>query len=298
MKRCAILFLPALAACGQATEQSAAPEAREAAQSPPRAGAPGTAAEIAVALPRIAYSYSYAFRLPAPAVTRVQDSHVALCDRLGPARCRIVDLRRGAGSGDFVQGSLKLQVAAPIARAFGARLIAAASGEGGETIDEAIEAEDLSKQMIDTEARIRTKQALADRLNVLLATRSGNIQQAVEAERAVNAAQEELEQARAWLVEMRGRVAMSTMDVRYQSGSPLSGGFSEPVRDAFAEVAALTGKSIGMIVVLLAAVLPWAALLLAGLWGVRRYRRWRDTGRRADEPTPADPGPPTPGAEA
>ncbi|SMF64009.1 DUF4349 domain-containing protein [Allosphingosinicella indica] len=276
----AVLF--AAAACSHADEagvveqSDALPEQQappsEAQQEPP--GAPAADA-VAVQMPRIAYAYRFAFRLAPDRVAALQDRHLAMCDALGPMRCRVADLQRAAGEGEHTQGSLKLLVAADAARLFGDRLAAAADGAGGETVARAITAEDLSKQMVDTEARIRIKQALVDRLTALLATRSGNIQQAVEAERAVNAAQEELEQARAWLAEMRGRVALSTMDIAYQSGAPLAGGFATPVREAWGEVASLSGKSLAMILIVVAALAPWAAALALILVAVRLYRRRR-----------------------
>jgi hypothetical protein len=149
----------------------------------------------------------------------------------------------------------------------------------------------MSKQIVDTDARIRTKQALVDRLTVLLQTRSGNMTQAVEAERAINTAQEELEQARSWLAEMRGRVAMSTINLRYESAAPLGGGVLEPVRQAFADVGGLFGQSLGFIILLVAALLPWtiAAVIIFLGW------RWMRSGAppfnlRRQAEAPADAG--------
>ena len=292
-----------LAACSGGQDTATTTEAQDLktfdvqSEPPPPGGAPGApsqpAAAAPAALPQIAYTYSFGFRLPSNAVADLQERHLDLCDRLGPARCRVVEMKRGSGSGEYVQAALKLQVAAAIARPFGQRLVATAGEAGGETVDRAIAAEDLSKQMVDTAARIRIKEALVDRLTALLATRSGNIAQAVEAERAVNAAQEDLEQARGWLVEMRGRVAMSTIDIGYTSAAPLGGGFADPLRESLGDVGALFSRSLAMLIMLAAGLLPWA--LLAGLaWWL--FRRFRPARRRhlAVEPELA----PAPKAEA
>ncbi|PWG02199.1 DUF4349 domain-containing protein [Sphingosinicella humi] len=234
---------------------------------PPAPGSREAGTAVQVAMPQIAYTYSYSFRLPSDGVASVQERHLKLCESLGSARCRVVDMSRSSGSGDYVQGALKLQVSSSIARAFGDRLVNAAAEGGGETIDRGISAEDLSKQIVDTAARIRTKEALVERLTALLQTRSGNIEQAVEAERAINAAQEELEKARAWLLEMRGRVAMSTFDIGYTSAAPLAGGVSDPLRDAMGSVGDMFGRSLALIITLIATLLPWALLGLLA-WGV------------------------------
>lgn len=246
----------------------------------------GTARPTAAVLPQIAYTYGYRFRLASDAVSGIQEKHLDLCEKLGPARCRVVDLQRSASSGDYVSGSLKLAVAAPIARQFGQQLVSTATEAGGETLDRGITGEDLSKQIVDTDARIRIKEALVERLTVILQTRSGNIAQAVEAERAVNAAQEELEQARAWLAEMRTRVAMSMFEIDYESGAPLGGGFSEPVRDAFASVGQLFGRSLAFIILLVAFILPWLLVAAAAFLGFRAARRRGWIGGRFRPPHP------------
>ncbi|MBA3677010.1 MAG: DUF4349 domain-containing protein [Sphingosinicella sp.] len=276
-----------VAACGQQgapTQSTTALKAFDAEAAAP-AKPDATGEEVKTAVPQIAYTHLYTFRLASEAVSGVQEKHVALCEKLGPARCRIVDLKRSASSGDYVNGSLTLQVAAPIAAQFGQRIVAAATEAGAETVDRGISGEDLSKQIVDTDARIRTKEALVARLTQILATRSGNIEQAVAAERAVNVAQEELEQARAWLVEMRGRVAMSTFEIGYESGAPLAGGFSEPIQGAFATVGELFGKSLGLIILVVAALLPWVLIALGIILAMRAARRRGWWGRKA-EPEP------------
>jgi hypothetical protein len=300
------LFLVALtltAACSQGGEDSVAnPELRSfdvAEEPPPATSAPGAGGgqadagtAVQVAMPKIAYTYRYTFRLSSDAVASIQEKHLALCQSLGPARCRVVDMRRSASSGDYVEGTLKLQVAAPVAREFGERLVSAATKDGAETIDRSISGEDLSKQIVDTAARIRTKEALVERLTTLLDTRSGNIAQAVEAERAINSAQEELEQARAWLAEMRGRVSMSTFEIGYTSGAPLAGGVSDPLRDAFGGVGDLFGRSLALIITLIAALLPWALLGLLIWWAGGLVRRKMTRADADDADDPVDGAPP------
>ncbi len=294
-----------LAACGGAeTEQATAVsedlQTFDATEAPPApdgrpADAPAAAeqasaepGEVPVSLPRIAYTYGYTFRLPAEEIGAVQERHLELCRQLGPQRCRVVNLQRSAASGDYATAATTLQVAAPIASQFGQRLVAAATEQGADMVERAITGEDLSRQMVDTEARIRTRETLIRRLTELLETRSGNIEQAVEAERAINNAQEELEAARGWLAEMRTRVSMSTFNVNYQSGAPLAGGVGEPIRDAFAEVGAIFARSLGALILLIGVLLPWLLVGLGLFFAIRAIRRRGWIGRRhKDEDPPA-----------
>ena len=238
----------------------------------PRSAPPG---ELPLSMPRIAYVYGYVFRLPTEALAGAQERHLELCRQLGPFRCRVVSLQRGEREGEAVAASLNLEVAAGIASEFGRRLADISSDAGAEMVDRTIAAEDITRQMIDTEARARTRETLIRRLTGLLEARSGNIEQAVEAERAINAAQEELEAARAWLAEMRGRVAMTKVEIGYQSSDPIADRSRSPIGDAFAQVGAVSVASLASLIVIAGTLLPW--LVFGGLaWlAVRAIRRRR-----------------------
>jgi hypothetical protein len=238
---------------------------------------PNAQSAIAVTVPRIAYTYGFTFRLDRDRIAAVQERHLALCRRLGPALCRIIAMQRGGTADGDAGANLKLQVSAVLADGFGRNLIAVASDGGGETADRSIAAEDLSRQMIDSEARIRTREVLIQRLTILLQTRSGNIEQAVAAERAINAAQEELEAARAALADMRGRVAMSAVEIDYaaRGAAPAA---ANPLAEALGQVVSTAASSLGAMILIVGISLPWA--ILGGLLFllVRTVRRRREIG--------------------
>jgi len=241
--------------------------------------------------PRVAYSYGFRFRVPAAALASVQERHLQLCLAMGQARCRIVSMRRsetqpappardhGYGGGRAEPAapaaSLEVQVAAPLADEFGRRLTASAGEAGGETVDRQIGADDVSREMVDSEARIRTRETLIRRLSTLLETRSGNIEQAVQAERAINAAQEELDAARTWLAETRGRVAMSKIAIFYESsGAAAVAAERDPIGKALGQAGSIATQSIAIILLIVALTLPWAAIALL-LWQLARWYRRR-----------------------
>lgn len=229
-----------------------------------------TATAVPTAEPRIAYKYRHGYRLGAGNVGVVQQAHLALCDKLGTAHCRVVSMERASSDGDFIRASLNLQVDATKARSIGEALDKAVGDAGGEVADQGIEAEDLSKQMVDTQARIKAKQALADRLLVLLQNRSGKVGELVEAERAFADAQEELDAARSWMVEMQQRVSFSAIEISYNSSAPSGNGLWRPIRDSFASAGQTIGNSIGLLVNFIAIILPWLFALLGAVWGARR----------------------------
>jgi hypothetical protein len=231
-------------------------------------------------LPKIAYVYDYGFRLAADAIAPLQQRHADLCEAKGPNVCRILSLEHSGPEGEYVHGTLQLAVATSQARKFGAELATAATEAEGEQISTTIEGEDLSKQIVDTEARLRARTVLRDRLLETLRTRKGSVSELVEAERHVAAVNEEIDRATSWLAEMRGRVAFSRMNVNYESGLPSSGSFMDPIRESFGNVGSILGAFIGVLILVLTVGVPILLLVLAVRFG------WRRMGLAA--PKPAD----------
>ncbi len=243
------------------------------AEEPAAKGDSAPATSVPTAQPRIAYSYTLGYRLGTGEIGGVQAKHIALCDKMGAAKCRIKSMQRESSDGEFVTANLVIVVDSKIARAFQTDLDKAVEAAGGESSSRAINAEDLSKQMVDTAARIKAKQALADRLMTLLQNRSGKVGELVEAERAFAEAQEELEAARSWMAEMQARVAMSDMTITYNSTSPSGSGLWRPIRDAFGEAGQILGESISFMLRFVVGVLPWLLGLAGLIWLIRR-RGW------------------------
>jgi len=289
-----IALILALTACSDASHTSAdvdmAAETTEAGTadaanlSAPKADGSMEASEIPVSVPQIAYSYQYGFRLPAAEIPKAQQAHVTLCEKRGPNICRIFNMENSGGEGDYATGMLNIEVAAPQARAFGKQLAEAVDEYGGSEISTAISGEDLSKQIVDTEARLRSRILLSDRLTDLLRTKKGSVGELVEAERAVTQVNEEIDQARSWLNEMRGRVAFSKMVINYESGAPGSGGFTRPIREAFGGIASTLGYSIGAAITFLSITLPWILLIGLGIYLRRRFKSRHSSfwGRKID----------------
>lgn len=254
------------------------------------------AAEVAPTLPlpqqRIAYSYRVGYELDADEIGAAQAAHMALCDKLGAAGCRIKSMERGSDSGDFASASLKLAVDARVARRFQSDLDKAVDAAGGSLASRGITAEDLAKQMVDAGARIKAKQALADRLLGIIKSRNGSVADLVEAERAYAEAQEELEAARSWMAEMQTRVSLSDVDIRYTSVGPVGSGWLRPVGLAFREAGTILGESMAALIRFVVVVLPWILGLcgLVWLWRKRGWRApWPQRWRRKPSPTPDHP---------
>lgn len=252
-------------------EEPAPPPARERAMSvdiadPQLATA---SAEIPVGLPQIAYVFTYGYRIAGTQIPMLQQRHADLCESKGPLVCRIIAMDQATRDGAYVGGTLQLAVASAEARGFGKQLATIAEGADGKQIAAAISGEDLSKRIVDTEARLRARVVLRDRLMEVLASRRGTVTELVEAERGVAQVNEEIDQARSWLSEMKGRVAFSRLDITYESGVAPTNGFLDPVRAAIGSLGSIFGVILATLIVLAAILGP----LLAGVFGVRHIAR-------------------------
>lgn len=227
--------------------------------------------DIGVSEPQIAYRYELGFRLPAQAIKPLQAQHADMCEAMGSSKCSIIAMNQEESDGSYAYGNLQLAIAANEARNFAKKLETTSEGADAELTSSSLTGEDLSKQIVDTEARLRARTVLRDRLMETLRTRKGSVAELVEAERGVAQVNEEIDQARSWLQEMKGRVAFSRMDIGYQSGSPSSGGFVEPIRNAFGSLGRIMGNVIAFLIKAFAVVLPFA---IVGFLGLKLYR-WR-----------------------
>lgn len=275
----ATLALSACSEAGQdagsapAVETLAGPTANEAENAAADA-ASGNAAiptlgEIPVNLPQLAYIYDYRWQMPATEIGTLQRRHASLCEQQGPTVCQILGMTKTGEDDGEVSGQLQMAVATRQARAFGALLEDEAQDAGAEQIAAEITSEELSKQLVDTEARLRTRTQLRDRLQEVLRTRKGSVEELVEAERGVAAVNEEIDQARSWMKEMEGRVAFSRVTVHYETGTPVTRDFLDPVTGALGSLGSIFGYLVALLILIGAVALPVGGVW----WAARRLSR-------------------------
>lgn len=221
--------------------------------------------------PRIAYSYEVSYALDGGSIAAVEARHVALCDSLGRTRCRVAS-SSATNDRDDVSGEARLIVDARIAGAFAKRLDAVVSEGGGRVTHRGSTAEDVTKQVIDVNARIAAKQALADRLVALIRSGNGGVGDLVAAEKAYADAQGELEAARGEQTALAERVTMSDITLHYASRG--SDGVFAPVARALGDAGASLGWSVAGLVTFLIVAAPWLVMLSILIWALRRIG-WR-----------------------
>lgn len=225
---------------------------------------------LEVTIPKLAYVYDYAFRTEGEALGDLQRRHADLCEQQGPTSCRILGMTKSGDDAEEMTGELQLAVASRHARAFGALIEKEAEAADAQQIAAEIATEEVSKAMVDTEAQLKARTELRDRLMQILRTRTGSVEELVAAERNVAQVDQEIDQARGWLREMQGRVAFSRVNIRYESGAPVANAFLAPVKAALGSLGSILGFVLAALIVLGAILVPLGAVAWLARWSKRK----------------------------
>lgn len=255
------------------------------------AGSPETAV-AAVSVPQLAYSYSYALSLPNRSVRSLAAAHEQACANAGPQKCQIIGSETHQAGNDQQQVTLELRASPEWLTPFRAHLADQAEAAGGEVLSSSTQSEDLTRAIIDTEAHLRAKTTLRDRLQTMLATRDGNLQSVLEVERELARVQGEIDSATSTLQAMRARVAMSQLTLTYQSEGVLApDSATAPLQMALNGALGLFMWGAAAIVSVLAFALPFGLVLGPIIWLVMmgRHRRKQRTARTTAASVSTDP---------
>ncbi|MEM9843077.1 MAG: DUF4349 domain-containing protein, partial [Pseudomonadota bacterium] len=138
---------------------------------------------------------------------------------------------------------------------------------GGEITQRSTRAEDLTRQIIDTGARLEAQKTLQGRLFGLLERRDGELGELLQIEREIARVTGEIESVEARLKTLRLRVSMSSLDVSYQTKVPaFSPSRDNPLGEAFADFFYNLSSAIAGVITAFAVGLPWILLLGLFLW--------------------------------
>jgi hypothetical protein len=324
----ALVLAGALAACGQQLEQSqsapgggdqqqalggmapmeraadgrtdavTAEEAPAAAPAPPTDASTPTTSSPGPSQPAgpqpvlfLAYTYSRGLEIPSERLSGVMDMHVQACQAAGPRVCQLIGSNRTGDPDSYMEGYVSLRAEPMWLRTFIAGLAAQADEAGGRIIAENVSSEDLTRQIVDTEARLRAQTTLRDRLQQLLRSRPGRLSDLLEVERELARVQGEIDAVQSSLAVMRTRVAMSELTIQYRSAPrPVGSDTFEPLRHALANFLGIIVGGFAAIITIIAALIPFAIVLVPLGWLMLRWRKQRG-GRFFKRGTPAADSP-------
>jgi hypothetical protein len=238
----------------------------------------------------LAYAYQTGLEIPSARLAGVMDAHMRACQTAGPRLCQLVGANRSGDPESSMNGTLDVRGEPNWLRTFMSGIAGQVNAAGGRVLSQATTTEDLTRQIVDTEAHLRAQTALRDRLQRLLQSHPGRLSDLLDVERELARVQGEIDSTQSNLAVARARVDMSELTITYQS-APRSVGSDtfEPLRQAGANFLGIVVGGFAAIVVLIAGLLPFAIVIVPIVWGLLSWRRRRGGRLFGSKPPPEPP---------
>jgi hypothetical protein len=242
--------------------------------------------------PGVAFNYAYAFRLDDNRIAKVQEEHAAACEALGTNRCRIAGMTYRLVRENEVEAQLLFKLDPAIARKFGRDALASVEKAEGVLAATRISGEDVGTQISDSQRRSADLDAGIARLEARLKQGGLGDRERAELQQQIAGMRRQLDGERDTRRTGEAMLATTPMQFDYVGTGGLPGiGYGNPFSDALNMLVHSGGVMLSFILVVGAAILPWAALaalLMAG-WRTRPVlgvRKWLRGAARPVEATP------------
>ena len=241
-----------------------------------------------IVAPGVAFTYSYAFTLPAKAIAGIQQEHASACEKLGPTRCRVTGMSYHQPREGEVEARIDFLLAPDLAHRFGSEGIAAVEAADGKLDNATVDGENAGGAITVSQSNSAAIQAEVERLDGRLKAKGLSRDERAEITRRVEDLREQLRGEARTRRTKEASIATTPVTFAYASEGLLGG-------NTFGKAASASwssATSLGSLVLLIAGVLlPWLllALLVGLLWrspDLRRIVR-RLFGLAPKEPTPA-----------
>lgn len=231
-------------------------------------------ASVAVTAPRIAYVYHYGLEVPVDRAPGLMARHEQACTSAGAAVCQVIGSDTTRIGRDDLTSRLEIRATPAFITRFREALADDAREAGGRVAQSSTESEDLTRSLVDTEARLRAQTTLRDRLQGLLATRSGSLEDLLKVETELARVQGEIDAQQSMMAEMRTRVATSRLSIEYRSAGQLAPDSAfRPVVEAVQGAFAAMMATVGVLITILAVFIPIALIATPIGWFILRRRR-------------------------
>ncbi|MEO0607662.1 MAG: DUF4349 domain-containing protein [Pseudomonadota bacterium] len=215
----------------------------------------------------IAYSHNLGLTFPKGGVEPMMAAHTAACQAAGTQVCIVINSNVYSQEEDYASGNLSLRAAPDWIETFLGGVDEETEQAGGVITQRSTRAEDLTRQIIDTGARLDAQKTLQGRLLSLLERRDGKLGELLQIERELARVTGEIESVEAQLKTLRLRVSMSSLDVNYQTKVPaFSGSRENPLGAAFGDFFYNLSSAIAAVITAFAVGLPWVLLIGLFLW--------------------------------
>lgn len=280
------LILIAVAACSkvensQPAEETAAADAKMLDVAPPTAqmAAESAAGDAAAppalshnVAPGVAFNYAYTFGLPAANISKAQEDHAALCERLGIVHCRVTGMTYEKSNG-MLNASMSFKLDPAMAGSFGRDATDMVEKSDGSLTDSRINGTDVGSQIVEGDKA--TAQLNEELAKIEAQLKIPNLSKDVRS-RLVDRQTEVREQLRSLSRDRDGKVeSLATTPVLFDyAPNEAILGFDNrsPVQQAFKASGQSFTTMMSFIILTIGVIAPWALLGGAIFWLVRRLR--------------------------
>ncbi|MEL6666139.1 MAG: DUF4349 domain-containing protein [Pseudomonadota bacterium] len=230
----------------------------------------------------IAYSHNLGLTLPKGGVDPMMAAHTAACRAAGTNTCIVINSNVYSQDEDYASGNLSIRATPDWIESFMSGVEADTESAGGEITQRSTSAEDLTRQIVDTGARLEAQKTLQSRLLNLLERRDGELGELLQIERELARVTGDIESIEAQLRTLRLRVSMSSLTIGYQTKVPaFSGSRENPLGEAFGDFFYNLSAAIAAVITAFAVGLPWIILIGLFLWIWMKLIWPRIRGRKA-----------------
>lgn len=234
-------------------------------------------ASVPAAQSYLAYRYNYGFELPSKTVAPTAKSHADMCRMAGSTKCQLLSSTTNDIKGDYVSSYISFRAEPEWLESFMTDIKKTVSDAEGTMTSNSVSAEDLTRSILDTDARLKAQTTLRDRLQGLLETRNAKLTDLLALERELARVQGEIESATTTLAVLRQRVSMSRVDINYTSKPvAINAQTTSPIIRSLKGFIGQFSHGLANVIDFFAAILPWLILvILPGLWFIRWIWRKR-----------------------
>lgn len=242
---------------------------------PPEEGA----GPVAQSGPMLAYSHNRTIEVAPKDVGVITASHQKICEAAGPSTCMVVSASQQGLGESWANASLFIKATPAWVEGFLEGLPSSLSATHGRITEASTYAEDLSTSIIDTDARLKAKLTLRDRLQGLLTDRPSELGDLLDLERELARVQADIDSTASVLAALRQRVALSDLRLHYTARqTPGSASVWRPLGDAFGSFFSHFAGALAAIVTTIAVILPWIPVVIGLIWLARAL--WRRVFRK------------------
>ena len=262
---------------GQATEASpsaAAPAGDAAAASAEASSARDAVPDIGGGVaPGVAFTFNYAFTLPAKAIGGVQQEHANACQRLGSSRCRVTGMTYEQPREDEVSARIDFLLAPDVAHRFGSDGIAAVEKADGKLDNALVNGQNAGDEIVLSQQNSAAIEAEIERIAARLKTGGLTRDERTELTRKVEALHEQLQGEANNRRDKEASIATTPVSFTYASEGLLASGsgFGKAAGASWGSMQAL----LAVLMLVFGYALPWLLPVGAGVlfWRYRKAKK-------------------------